>query len=427
MLKNLRRRQLRHEAGQALALLAVALPIFFVIALVVVDGSQGFVAKRQMQNAADAASLAAAREVVPALDATCQSSQPCFTGTLANVGAKAGEYAVMNGLSPSDAITAPSGPPCNPSLPVFTPANCALPPCDATRATNCFTWPYPSDTAPGTPRATVEVRLQVTVSTFFTKVARISPNFLKASARAVATASGASTPHCSFPGQPRIADPDHWAPSCRIPGDPAGGLGAVAFTKSPDCSGDPSYTSPPDGASIQMTGAPSNLKALMSNGGIITSGNANKFSDHVALGRYSESSPGVPHCVDLWGSNTSPNFPDVHAITPFADYPVPPPSPAPPATGCNVIGSLSTVTERARSSNVATLTTRARHGLSVGMTVAVAGLSPSQFNRTAVVTAVPDATHFSYANAGANVALASSNGTATYDPDGAFGSGTFTF
>jgi hypothetical protein len=252
----------------------------------------------------------------------------------------------------------------------------------------------------------------MSAKTFFAKVVGLFGfDSLAANARSVADATGNSTAHCEFLGQ-TIDDPDQFLDGCQIVGNPAGGIGAVAFTKSPDCTGDSTYTSPPDGASIQWTGAPSTLKALMSNGGIDVSGNANKFSDHVALGRYGESSVAVPHCRILWTSNTSPNFPDVHAMTPFPDYPIPPP-PVPAApSGCNLLYAKYTITARARAAGVATLTTSTLHQLSVGNSVVVAGVQ-NQFNGTVVVTAVPSPTTFSYANTGATVTTTPSGGTAT--------------
>jgi hypothetical protein len=386
--------QLRREAGQALIMVAIALPVFSAVALVVVDGSLGFVGKRAMQNASDAAALAAAREVKDGLDPGCNAA--CLGIIQDKVAQIAATYSAENG-GVSGGVT---------------PGR--LDPCTSASQSNCYTYPYPSDGGAGSPsRGKVEVRLQTTVGTFFTKIFGIAPGFLKPKARAVASASGSLTPHCSFPDQPGIVNPDQYAAQgCKVTGNPAGGIGAVAFTKSPDCAGD--ATSPPAGASIQWTGFESALKALMSNGGIDVSGNTNKHSDHVALGRYNESSPAVPHCVALWGSNTSPNFPDVHAITPFPDYPITPPNPAPPA-GCTLIGSRSAVTFRARSSGVATLTTATPNGLSVGMAVSVAGVQNTFNGNNLVVTAVDSANNkFSYANPGGAVATTASGGTVTF-------------
>src|SRR3990167_5417911 len=65
---------------------------------------------------------------------------------------------------------------------------------------------------------------------------------------------------------------------------------------------------------------------------------------------------------------------------------------------------LSTVatTNRARTSNVATLTTGAAHGFQVGDTLTMTGIGGSDYNATAVVASVPTTTTFTYANTGGN-------------------------
>jgi hypothetical protein len=326
-------RGVRGEAGQALTLVALALPLFFTVAVFVVDGSQGFVFKRQMQTAADAASLAAVREVIPALDPSCSSGQPCFTGPRARVAAKAGEYAVSNGLSPSEAITAPAKPPCD----VATPANCALPPCDAGHPTNCFTWPYPSDGGPGSPsRGKVEVRLRTTVTTFLTKVTGIAPGFLKAGARAVAGATGISQPHCVY--TPPVAPPDvadNHLPDCPdIPGTFVPGTGGVGFAKSPSC-----VWENPDKSAISYSGAGGGtIGALRTNGGFTGSGNG-KSVQSLALGRKGDSNGSNKFCDDS-GPVTISN-PPITGPFPFEDWPTPLPTIPTPGSGCTDLGSAS--------------------------------------------------------------------------------------
>src|SRR3989344_327060 len=65
---------------------------------------------------------------------------------------------------------------------------------------------------------------------------------------------------------------------------------------------------------------------------------------------------------------------------------------------------LSTVatTNRARTSNVATLTTGAAHGFKVGDTLTMAGIGGTGYNATAVGATVPTTTTFTYANTGDN-------------------------
>lgn len=74
-------------------------------------------------------------------------------------------------------------------------------------------------------------------------------------------------------------------------------------------------------------------------------------------------------------------------------------------------GPQATVTNKALTSNVATLTTGSAHGWAVGNTVVVAGVDAT-FNGTYTLTAV-GATTISYAKVAANVASAAAAGTAT--------------
>src|SRR4051794_1172646 len=113
---NLKSLQLRHQRGQVLILVAIALPVFLAFTMLVIDGSLGYVKKRQTQNAADAAALAAAREVTPALG-SCNPA--CMAAVQSSVAAVATDYSGANGWSGS-----------------------ALPECAQPTDTNCYTWPY---------------------------------------------------------------------------------------------------------------------------------------------------------------------------------------------------------------------------------------------------------------------------------------------
>ncbi len=71
--------------------------------------------------------------------------------------------------------------------------------------------------------------------------------------------------------------------------------------------------------------------------------------------------------------------------------------------GLMVLGDVvKTSSQRARSSNVATITTSTAHGLRVGDTVVISGLGGTGYNATAVITVVGSTTTFSYANTGTN-------------------------
>jgi hypothetical protein len=74
-------------------------------------------------------------------------------------------------------------------------------------------------------------------------------------------------------------------------------------------------------------------------------------------------------------------------------------------------GPFVTVTNKALTSNVATLTTSASHNLTTGDTVSVSGVD-STFNGTFTVTGTPTSTTFTYAKTAANVTSTSATGLA---------------
>ncbi len=74
-------------------------------------------------------------------------------------------------------------------------------------------------------------------------------------------------------------------------------------------------------------------------------------------------------------------------------------------------GATFTVTNRARATNVATLTTSAPHGLTVGSLVNVAGVDASFNGSSLAVVAVGSSTTLSYANTGADVTSTASSGS----------------
>jgi hypothetical protein len=80
----------------------------------------------------------------------------------------------------------------------------------------------------------------------------------------------------------------------------------------------------------------------------------------------------------------------------------------------DVVDQVTSVNNKALTSNVATLTTTAAHGYSTGDVVVVTGVD-STFNGTYVITDVPTTTTFKYAKTAGNVASAavSPTGTAT--------------
>lgn len=85
-------------------------------------------------------------------------------------------------------------------------------------------------------------------------------------------------------------------------------------------------------------------------------------------------------------------------------------------TTLNILGDdadaieIASVTNKALTSNVATLTTAAVHGLSTGDRVVVAGVD-STFDGTYAVASTPLTTTFTYAKTHANVTSAADTGT----------------
>lgn len=82
------------------------------------------------------------------------------------------------------------------------------------------------------------------------------------------------------------------------------------------------------------------------------------------------------------------------------------------ATTYSTVTKQATVTTKALTANVATLTTSAEHGLRVGETVTVAGVDAT-FDGAYVVKAVPSLTTFTYDKVAADVLSAASGGTVT--------------
>jgi N4-gp56 family major capsid protein len=77
------------------------------------------------------------------------------------------------------------------------------------------------------------------------------------------------------------------------------------------------------------------------------------------------------------------------------------------------IGTSVSVSNKALTSNVATLTTSVAHGLGVGQVVTVSGVD-STFNGTYTITVVGTTTTFSYAKTASDVTSAAATGTVTF-------------
>ena len=76
----------------------------------------------------------------------------------------------------------------------------------------------------------------------------------------------------------------------------------------------------------------------------------------------------------------------------------------------NPFSAALTVSNKALTSNVATITTSAAHGLFVGDTVKITGVDTT-FNGTWTITTVPSTTTFTYARTATNVTSAASGGS----------------
>lgn len=80
------------------------------------------------------------------------------------------------------------------------------------------------------------------------------------------------------------------------------------------------------------------------------------------------------------------------------------------ATLNNPFSAALTVSNKALTSNVATITTSATHGLFVGDTVKITGVDTT-FNGTYLITTVPSTTTFTYARTASNVTSAVATGS----------------
>jgi hypothetical protein len=170
----LKRIRLRRGEGQTLVISALALPVLFSLLALTVDGANLMVHRRQIQNAADAAALAAAQGL-SATGGTCGSS------CLAVLNGPNGYSAKNGGTSSLHVCSDPS------------PTN--------RTDTNCYEAPYvdrngvihDGSTAPGhAPPAEIEVRLKNPVTTFFGSAVGLASS-IDVKARAVASANGLMT------------------------------------------------------------------------------------------------------------------------------------------------------------------------------------------------------------------------------------------
>lgn len=167
MLRRLRAR-LADESGQALILIAVAMPVFLAMGGLVIEGGHLFVAKRHLQNAADAAALASARDL-PGNGNPCDAS--CRAAVLNDVKL----YAGYNHFTPS-------------------PDFHACDPVDASD-TNCYQTPYKGS------NDMIQVRVRQSLPPIFSNAFGLGPFKVSASAAASAGAqvTTSTTPGLTIP------------------------------------------------------------------------------------------------------------------------------------------------------------------------------------------------------------------------------------
>jgi hypothetical protein len=252
----------RDEGGQTLIFFVLAMPLFLAIIALVIDGSMLLVKKRALQNAADAAALAAAQD--------WPLGGPCVGACLASLQTSANNYSDKNG--------GPSLHPCNDPDPAH--------PTDS----NCFAAPY-VDKSGTAHDGQVEVRLTVSTPTLFTKAVGLKGLF-DVSARSVAgsnpilgqstvpgtTVDGSTVFNTISGGTHTTTDPD------TLSGD-----SGVAFTMSRLCTAI-TYGGNPKGQAVG---------AFATNGGLNFDGTGNP--KHVAWLAYD--SPRCPMPSAITGTN----------------------------------------------------------------------------------------------------------------------------
>jgi hypothetical protein len=236
------------------------MPLMCAVFALVADGATLMVQRRSIQNAADAAALAAAQDVnKPGCDATC-------------VGDDAAHYSHMNGGSSS------------------------LHQCANPSDTNCYAWPYKGN------NGLVEVRLKKAVPTVFTGMLGLSSLF-DVSARAV----GSSAPIT------QITDPT--VSTNTMTG--VGGVPAVAFAKSTACAGDSNAP-----AAIKLSGSGAHYTAFVANGGITVGGNSTLTVDALALGRKGDTAHGCDDYGSVSSNITGPWSPPRDWPVPLPTVPI---------------------------------------------------------------------------------------------------------
>jgi Putative Flp pilus-assembly TadE/G-like len=259
------RPRLGAERGQVLVLLTLTLPMMLGISAIVVDVGRLFVERRSLQQAADAAALAAAQRLPGTVcDATC-------TTDVADI---AGDYKGKN-------LEGFGGP--------------ALPVCDAVTTSNCYRILGP----PSSPDR-VEVIVTENVPTLFGAI--LGKKSFDVRARAVAKTfahtsvqpgSTVTNPGSTYPGSVSVTTVT--TPGADVP--------ALMFAKSSTC------------FAINLNGAGADF-----NGAVVSNGGVDAPSNNMGGGPLITANP--PGCGADLGNGNSWGAP---IERPPADWPVPPP------------------------------------------------------------------------------------------------------
>jgi hypothetical protein len=295
----LKLRDLRSDRGQSLILFLLALPVMLGFASLVIDGAHAFGEKRRVQNAADAAALAAAQNVFGGVGGACPESAILIS----TVETAAECYSAVNGGS--DALT----------------------PCVDPASTNCYSWPYKGNSEQ------VEVRLTIHMQGFLLDAIGLGHLLDEVSARAVA----AATPLVSPPTTTTIANPG----TTQTIGDPdvvstvvtpgttnvttttvGGVIASQAFTMSRACD------------SILYTGAGGGaIGALATNGGLQFSGSSGKKVGSLGFDQARCPRPTSEPAGSACTTSSSSCVVNRQTMTPMPlNWPVTPPTPPTPTS-----------------------------------------------------------------------------------------------
>jgi hypothetical protein len=324
----------RDEGGQTLIFFVLAMPVFLAVIALVIDGSMLLVKKRALQNAADAAALAAAQD--------WPLGGPCVGACLASLQTSANNYSDKNG--------GPDLHPCNDPDPAH--------PTD----TNCFAAPY-VDKSGNAHDGQVEVRLTMSTPTLFTKAVGLKSLF-DVSARAVAGSNpilGATTiTGQTVTGSTSIAVTPGGTHTTTDPSTDIG-AGGIGFALSRRCD------------AIDFGGNPKSadpLGAFATNGGLQFRGNGNLkkvttlYYNQPSCPNNPKSPPsGTSQCTAIaWGDASDSDNTCVKTLVDLnasatlpINWPLPPPTPpTPQATAfnpstdypskCTSLGSGGTIT-----------------------------------------------------------------------------------